>query len=150
MSESRAAIPSAWRHESARVVRNGKVSRWDELYYGWVRSGLIKELPLEQIAEARLIGRQVSGAVASLCAAGNDIKGAHLLMSALPAHAPFIIPSPWFRKLGELTNRTSALLDRHWNDVHRLANRLLGVGTMTGPEAERFILDRRISTAAAR
>jgi len=96
-----------------------------------------------RIAHTELFISKIKWAIAIMCAEGNDVKAVQCLMaypnSRVGANVSEVIQAPWFKTLGELTNRTSALLDKHWREIHMLANHLLEVGTMTGPEAEQMI-----------
>ena len=81
---------------------------------------------------------RIRESVALLCWAGSGTKGAQSVAILLPGHTS-VIQEPWFQTLGKLTDKASRLLNKHWREVHTLANRLLEVSTMTGPEAEALI-----------
>jgi len=92
----------------------------------------------KRLVHAQLLSRKMRVAVALLCSYGNDLKAVQAIITNFPQYTD-IVSDGWFTTLGKLTNRTTAILDKHWREVHLLANRLLEVGTMVGPEAEKFI-----------
>lgn len=107
--------------------------------YDLVHEHFLQRTNAYQIAEAKLLIDKISVAASLLCAAGNSAEGVRRILKTVPVPALAIIQEPWFKTLGELTDKTSKLLDLYWREVHTLANLLLERHTIPGPEAEAFI-----------